>query len=376
MSAAEPSQALGLSVKATGTLIRNGRPYRGIGVNYYDAFLRVLRNPNDDSYREGFQYLGRNHIPFARFAAGGYTGSDLELYVTDKGAYFRRLDAVVHCAEEFDVGLIATLFWSIGAVSQLVNETPARWGESNSKTREFMRNYTREVVARYANSPAIWGWEFSCELSLPFDLPNRPSGFVLGRKMTFATFKSAALDFARTVRGIDSRRILLTGNSLPRASAYNNSTNGSFTPDSEQQFASMLLRDNPGPYNPICIHTSPASISRYFADRKVSYKELLEACVKIGRSAGKAIYLEEFVPIPARPAGRGSLSEREYFATELSAIERSGVPIASVWVYDRKLSPDRSNLTFTNERAYMLKMIAELNRKFRAQSSTASIATH
>ena len=44
--------------------------------------------------------------------------------------------------------------------------------------------------------------------------------------MPFATFKSAALDFAQVVRGVDSKRILLTGNSLPRASAYNNATEG------------------------------------------------------------------------------------------------------------------------------------------------------
>lgn len=363
------TSSLGLRVNAAGVLTRNGAPYRGIGVNYYDAFVRTLRNPQDDSYRAGFSKLGANKIPFARFAAGGYTANDFQLYLTDKEAYFRLLDGVVQSAEKSNVGLIASLFWSIAAVSHVVDEPRERWGDANSKTRQFMRRYTRDVVSRYSGSPAIWGWEFSCELSLPVDLPNPPrdAGRFAERAVPFATFKSAALDFAQVVRSIDSERILLTGNSLPRASAYNNAAGRAMRPDTKQQFAAILLRDNPGPYSPICIHTSPASATRYFADKKVSYEELLKTCVDIGRSAGKPVYVEEFVPIPARPRGRGSLSEREYFSRELAAIKASGAPLASVWVYDRKLAPDRSNLTFDNERAYMLKIIGAFGRRINTQ---------
>ena len=222
------TSSLGLRVNAAGVLTRNGTAYRGIGVNYYDAFIRALRNPQDDSYRAGFSKLGANNIPFARFAAGGYTANDFQLYLTDKGAYFRLLDGVVQSAEKSNVGLIASLFWSIGAVSDVVGEPRERWGDANSKTRQFMRSYARDVVSRYSGSPAIWGWEFSNELSLPVDLPNPPrdAGRVAERAMSFATFKSAALDFAQVVRSIDSRRILLTGNSLPRASAYHNAAGG------------------------------------------------------------------------------------------------------------------------------------------------------
>jgi len=359
------TSSLGLMVNSAGVLTKNGAPYRGIGVNYYDAFVRTLRNPQDESYRAGFSNLGANNIPFARFAAGGWTANDFQLYLTDKEAYFRLLDGVVQSAEKSNVGLIASLFWPISAASEIVNEPRESWGDANSKTRQFMRNYTREVVSRYSHSPAIWGWEFGCELSLAVDLPNPPPNAdprVAARRLSFAAFRSAALDFAQVVRSIDSKRILLTGNSLPRASAYNNTMQGGMRPDTEKQFASILLRDNPGPYSPICIHTSPASAINYFADRKVSYEELLQTCVSIGRSVGKPIYVEEFVAVPGRPGSRGMLSEREYFSRELAAIEASGAPLASVWVYDRKLTPDRSNLTFDNERSYMLQMIGAANR--------------
>ena len=34
-----------------GHVTRRGAPYRGIGVNYFDAFYRTLQKPADVSYR-------------------------------------------------------------------------------------------------------------------------------------------------------------------------------------------------------------------------------------------------------------------------------------------------------------------------------------
>jgi hypothetical protein len=93
----------------------------------------------------------------------------------------------------------------------------------------------------------------------------------------------------------------------------------------------------------------------------MSYQELIEASMRIARSADKALYLEEFVPTPQRPQAWPGITERDFFNSELQAIKASGVPIASVWVYDRKMARDRSNVTFSNERSYVLKMIADYN---------------
>ena len=61
-----------LRIDAQGTLLRNGEPYRAIGINYFNAFLRRLNNPDDTSYREGYAQLAEYNIPFVRFAACGF----------------------------------------------------------------------------------------------------------------------------------------------------------------------------------------------------------------------------------------------------------------------------------------------------------------
>jgi Cellulase (glycosyl hydrolase family 5) len=362
----------GLSAARDGTLLLNGVPYRGVGVNYTDAFLRPLRHPEDESYRDDFRKLAANHIPFARITACGFSPSDYQLYLQDKENYFKVLDGVVQAAEKSNVGLIADLFWSNSAVSDLVGEPRDQWGNSQSKTRQFMRTYIREVVSRYVNSPAIWGWEFGNEYNNSVDLPDAwrnlpPVNPRLGRMrsrgpddtLTTEIFASALSDFAKTVREIDGHRMLLTGNNIPRFSAYHMQT-GSRGSDNMEQWATMLLHQNPGPFNPVCIHTSPISPLPHFAKR---YNELIQTCAGAARSASKSLYIEEFVNCP--PKTECSIATRRQNVNEvLAAIQANNVSLASVWVYGRKMIHDPNNVSFDDDTAPVLQMIGDFNQKW------------
>jgi hypothetical protein len=366
----------GLSVARDGTLLRNGVPYRGVGVNYTDAFLRPLKHSGDDSYRDDFRKLAANHIPFARITACGFWPSDYQLYLQDKENYFKVLDGVVQAAEESNVGLIADLFWSNSAVPDLVGEPRDQWGNSQSKTRQFMRRYIREVVSRYVNSPAIWGWEFGNEVNLSLDNPDawrnlRPANPRLGSTrsrgpddtLTTEIFTSALSDFARTVREIDGHRMLLTGNNIPRFSAYHLQTEKRNGADNAEQFATMLLRQNPGPFNPICIHTAPISPMPHFAKRPVSYNELIQTCAGAARSASKSLYIEEFLNCPPKTEC-STATRRENVSEVLAAIQANNVSLASVWVYGRKMIHDPNSLSFDDDTASVLQMIGDFNQKW------------
>jgi hypothetical protein len=364
-----------LSVARDGTLLRNGAPYRGVGVNYTDAFLRPLRHPGDESYRDDFRKLAENHIPFARITACGYGASDYQLYFQDKEKYFRLLDGVVHAAEEANVGLIANLFFVSYTVPDLVGEPRDQWGNAQSKTRQFMRTYAREVVSRYVNSPAIWGWEFGSEYNLSVDMPDAwrnlpPVNPSLGRTrnrgpddaLTTEIYSSALSDFARTVREIDDHRILLTGNSIPRLSAYHMQA-GSRGEDSLELLSTMLLRQNPGPFNPICIHAAPMSMPQAIAKRPISYNDLIKICAGAARSASKSLYIEEFLTCSPK-AGCSIATRQANVNGVLAAIQANNVPLASVWVYGRKLVHDPNSLSFDDDTASVLQTIGNFNRKW------------
>jgi hypothetical protein len=249
--AADPAgkvKPLGLTV-ADGVLLRDGKPYRAIGANYFDLFARVLRNPNDTSYRKGLARLAQAGIPFVRFMACGFWPLDNDLYLKDKEAYFRRMDLVVRAAEEEHVGLIPSLFWHLPTAADIAGEPLDQLGNPQSKTIRFLRQYTAEVVGRYQHSPAIWGWEIGNEYNLGADLPNaasfRPPVWpnlktALQRterdELKFAHLRVAFQTFAETVRQLDPQRMIISGNSIPRTSAYHNALERSWKEDTPEQF--------------------------------------------------------------------------------------------------------------------------------------------
>jgi hypothetical protein len=257
----------GLSVRTDGVLLKDGVPYRVIGVNYFDAFARVLQDPNDTSYDAGFRALAENGIPFARFTGTGFWLAEMKLYLADKARYFALLDGVVRAAEKHGVGLLPSLFWHMPAVPDLVGKPCDQWGNPDSKTHEFMRACTREVVTRYRDSPALWGWEFGNEFNLLADLPNAqehlpaawpPLGTPAGRSdrdiLTHEMARTAFPEFAREVRKHDLHRMISTGNSIPPLSAWHQMHEGTWANDSPEQFARMLADDNPDPGDTISIH--------------------------------------------------------------------------------------------------------------------------
>jgi len=375
-SQTKPSKTKGLTVGKDGTLLKDGAPFCGVGVNYFDAFYRTLKDPTDASYREGFAELARLGIPFVRFMAGGFWPKDWDLYFEDKARYFALLDGVVRAAEEHGIGLIPSLFWHSATVPDLVGEPRDQWGNPESKTHAFMRRYVREVVTRYRDSPAIWGWEFGNEYNLAADLPNAakhrpktvphlgtPKSRSVRDDLTHDMICTAFAAFAREVRKYDPNRMITTGNSLPRPSAWHQWKEKSWTQDTEQQYAERLLLDSPDPVNVISVHVYKGKMKRL--GREVPVEEFLKLTMDVASRAKKPLFLGEFGAWEAGPGGKKSAKQR--FARILAAIESARVPLAALWVYDFDHQGKTWNVTLNNARACQLKAIAEANQRIRSR---------
>ncbi len=364
----------GLTVK-DGALCQAGKPYRGIGVNYFNLFYRTLKDPADKSYEKGLRQLSEAGIPFVRFLCGGFWPIDWELYLRDKDAYFKLLDEIVRAAENNHIGLIPSLSWNISVMPDIVGEPIDQFGNPDSKTIAFLRQYTREVVTRYRNSPAIWGWEFGNEYNLHADLPNaaqhRPPVWptlktALTRterdELKAAHMLTAFVEFAKTVRSLDSHRTIITGNSVPRYCAWHNVKEKSWKPDSLEQFEEILLRDNPDPIDTLCVHIYPRQGKEPYSAAAKNLTELIDRIQQISRRAKKPVFIGEF----GAPATLGKEQERAAFQELIEAIVQYNVPLSALWVFDLSKQDKDWNVTLENERAYMLELVAKANERMRA----------
>ena len=384
-------EARGLSVRSDGSVVRNEPPYdddngpvfRGIGVNYFSLFSRRIRNPGDESFRAGLQELGKHDVPFARFMASGFWPVDWQFYREDRERYFDLLDGVVGAAEEAGVGLVPSLFWYAPTVPDVVGEPVSRLGDPDSQTISFVRTYTRELVTRYRDSPAIWGWEFGNEYNLNIDFPN-PENHRFGTRtdlgqparrgpeddLSTADVVTAFTEFAREVRRNDPHRLVTTGNSAPRPTQWHQWNERTWERDTRSQFTEVLAAHHPDPVDTVSLHNYPArtngSTTAFQQPRfgtSVSTEEFYRATVEAASEQNRPVFLGE-TGLSRSASDADGESTRETFDRVLSAVVESGIPLAAVWVYDAKVNRglvEKWNVTFENDRAYQLRALREAN---------------
>jgi hypothetical protein len=353
---------------------RNGAPYRAIGINYFDVFYHLLRDPHDTAFVEHFRRFREFGIPFVRFAANGFWPKDNNLYLRDKEAYFALLDRVVHAAEDNGLGLVPTLFWNIATIPDLVGEPLSAWSNPRSRTQKFIRTYTEEVVRRYRDSPAIWMWEFGNEYNNQADLPHsaryRPAVVPqlgtpssrsdkddLRASMLFKAYKA----WAGTVRKLDRDRLISSGNDMPRDDAHRLRAGGSKEIDTRAVWMNELLRQNEL-FSVLSVHCY-VDERRFFRDERLPMSQTLLPIQQIAEKAGKPVFVGEF-----GATGDDVEAGNARFRTLLRAVEDSGVALAAVWNFGpRRFSVKTDwNIDFTNERSWMLEELRAANERLRS----------
>ena len=361
--------SMGLQVDADGVVTYKGTAYKGVGVNYFDAFYRNIKDASDTTFMEGFRQLKEYNIHFVRFMAGGFWPSDWELYLNNKDAYFSRFDRIVKSAEDAQIGLMPSLFWNYHTIPDIVGETVNQWGNSRSRTIEFMKTYTKEVVTRYLSSPAILGWEFGNEYSNQIDLPGIkhlppvweslgcPSSRSELDKLTSSDLVAALDEFASTIRQIDGSRMIFSGNSIPRESAYHLRIDQTWEVDDINQYNISLDNQDPDVLGSFTIHLYPKEDSKRFADiPNASIKDIIRISMEYSEKKKKPLFLGEFgAPLTLGP------TEESVFMEFLECIEKYQVPLSCVWVFDFPPQNSDWNITTTNSRKYMLQEIGKLN---------------
>ncbi len=371
LAGGKESAPIGLYVR-DGVLMRGGHAYRGIGANYFPLFSRLLKDPDDASSLENLNLLRKEGIPFVRFMCGGFWPVEMRLYQEDRAEYFRRLDKVVRAAEEAKIGLIPSLFWNPSTVADICGEPLDQYGEKNSKSIAFIRRYTTDVVTRYEASPAIWAWEFGNEYNLGADLPNaadhRPAvwpqlGTARERserdELKWGQIEVALTAFAETVRRIDPERIIVNGNSIPRQSAWHNVRERSWKNDSVGEFSEILKRDNPSPLNALCVHVYPEANGHYAAGA-TGIDGLIGTVQTQAKLLGKPLFIGEF---GVSKTG-DTAAQQAVFEEFIQAIGKHEVPLAAFWVFDLSSQDADWNVTFHNDRAWIIRRVALANQEF------------
>ncbi|HUT88997.1 MAG TPA: sulfatase-like hydrolase/transferase [Thermoguttaceae bacterium] len=288
----------GLAVAPDGTLLKDGRPYRGVGADYFDLLIRLLHDPTNTSSLDGLERLGKAEIPFVRFAVA-YGEREWRLFLDDRDEVFHCFDLVVRAAEQADVGRIPSIFWHFMSFPDLVRDPRDQWGNPDSRTIALMREVTCAIVERYKDSPAIRAWEFGNEPNLMADLPNaaqfRKPGGTERDDLTSRVMVVTLTEFAKEARRHDTHRPIIAGHSHPRASAWHNTAEKSWIADSREQTLEIIRRDNPAPLDNIAIHIyGNHAAAKELAAWATDHTDCLQAVRDLAPGLMRPVFVGEF----------------------------------------------------------------------------------
>ena len=264
----EKPEHLGLYLE-NGVLMKDSKPFYGVGVNYYCLLNSAFSNKWDVTPSlTALETLKSYDVRVIRFNIAGYNYIEWNYLTKLEDKYFETFDKIVEKAEELEIGLIPSFFWSHGSVADFFDEpTGTSFAQRDSKTTQFMLELTEKIVKRYAESPAIYGWEYANEINLGADLPegnytyqplpasSKRSSRTKDDKMNTTWYKEGLKFWAETVRENDPyNRIIGNGDACQREYAWNLRQNNGWQLDTASQFKEIMAYLNED-MSAISIHT-------------------------------------------------------------------------------------------------------------------------
>lgn len=366
-----------------GLFMLKGKPYYGVGANYFDMFTRDVEM-GTDSGLTGLMELRRAKVPFVRFAASSYGPNGWhEHYFKDKKVYYEVFDKYVDKAEKLGIGLIPSLFWHVPTFPDIFCEHMDQYDNPESKTINFIRDYTKEVVERYKDSPAIWGWEFGNEYSLQIDIPHKyipdvlpgspPQRDPIRDELTQAGMLLAFKTFAETIREIDKTRPIISGNDSPRGSAYHNTHNGpedDWQPDSEKEYRYMVALYEKS-MNTITTrgYYNYGEKAKNYALGLVEFSDFIGWLMPVAKEMGKPVFVGEFGALPQWLEDSKHWKRYDDLAVawqeRFDAIVKNRVQLSAFWNYDYFFSSEADRFHIGNDPLGVLDMLQKANEKLK-----------
>lgn len=266
----------GLTVGNQGQLLRDGVRFRNIGLNYGGAIMPIYTQPSatacaytssadqdamlDVADSMKVKVLRVKATPYwpAQWRYGVNGGvAGVVATAGDREAHYQKIDAFLSKCAARGIGVILNLFFRHLSPCDLAGQTGRAGWLNAGATRTYVTSVTQEIVTRYLNNDAVFGYEWSNEVNHYNDASDSTRGSYPAVNTSYGSaasysaandlfvgseFSSVVSWWYGVVSAIDSQRIVLTGNG-PNSYSQPGGTAGISTP--LKSWYVEQVRDNP-----------------------------------------------------------------------------------------------------------------------------------
>lgn len=378
---ASPSRtSLGLQ-RSEQKLLQRGKEFRGVGVNHFSLFVRELFDfsasgaPNT-GLENDLQRISGLGIPFIRVCFGWWDYTRWrDLYAINNAAYWATADRVIKACERYGVGVIADMFWDWRGFTELSHyygafESVEQSSQPTSATWARMTAHMQQFVQRYAESPAIWAWEFAneaCSNAGPefgaawaldgtfapwLNWGLRPDGVTArtaNEKLSMLGYRRIQRQFRNIVKANDPHnRIILAGNASGNSFAVRVWTTGGLDASRLTDYSGVALTE----YRPylewinqssdvLSTHLYPGAArvgdGIYYADGDRTLTQHYADLAGWAAGAKKPLCVTEFGATyrgdPVDSVSVDEATERANFFEAVAAITNNNIPLTACWNY-------------------------------------------
>jgi hypothetical protein len=297
--------------------------------------------------QQGFKYVQVMMTPFN--GVGGYFSWESVVGRPDFNAdntvrnlninstYWNLLQTYLDCAQQNDIGVIACPFWNVQAIPKLLGETNVELTVANSKSRNYLREFSAAFTARFAHHTGIAAWMANQEI-----LNVRLNADAEGKGGTpLCTIHAADMirEVAVQIRQNDPLgRMISSGNAgIPHT-----------VPRQPDLFLDKYLSDtlqalNPDPVDCLCqnlfLDNEYVSSAQEGGDLRADYSSCslgyLKVMQKVASELKKPFYIGSF-GLSTRQERRlpNTAAAQEDLRALLRNMARTGVQLASHWAWN------------------------------------------
>lgn len=381
---------LGLYVASDGTMMYAGKAFHGVGINYYSMINGSVGRKYDLTLPlETLELFKQYGVKVVRFNLGFYNSTEWSNFIftyddknnrvvdTERKAenkHLEALDILVQKAEALGIGLIPSFAWNPPAIADAFDEPCNKaFASDDTATMTWFLSFVKRVVKRYAESPAIYAWEYGNEENLITrprinniidsylaDQPGLPLWSEREKRtnedcLSFKTHAHALEMFAAAVDAVDPyHRMIGSGDADQRACAYNWANDTEKT-DTTEEFEKAIDMIVPGKMSAISMHEYAFKTSGQMGNpldylngtdsvRANSFVEYFTRYKAQSARTGKAAYLGETGYLPDSGAASEALCVQVIDAV-LQAAYTTDFPLVMLWNYDPKTTYDPADHT-------------------------------
>jgi hypothetical protein len=382
----------------------DGKPFAEISFNKFDLFWSLWQeamagkelndyNPMVQRQQKALSDLSKAGFKTIRFF-GMVHESQFKwfksVYIDDvksEKIYYQALDKAIELLERNNLRAVFSLGCSAFADEEAGEHLRELVTNPKSVSRKLLNDNIDDIVSRYKNSKAILMWEVTNELTLFWDVQPGTLESNGKRRPTMEASIQFYKDVIARIKKKDPLRLVNSGGSMLRESAYNLNVNKKWGVDTYPQHVDIFRKMHENTFELIDIHYYTNPNTGYYLKNETTGKEFvlnLPVYVKIAETLKLPFYVGEYgaLPKPAKDKvfwGDG----REWFLTfgkdepdALKYVQRaadmaveSGVTFMHWWCYQSDRIVDQKDplrMDFDIERTPKLfQIVVDANKRLK-----------